>query len=98
MAESTMQYLVSLTDEVAEMILKLQQEWHMSRDAVIEQAIHYFYQSNQKPEPKRPQKETLPLRDVASSIAMALLQRTLDEGGTIKIPSLGITIGPKDAE
>lgn len=37
-----------------------------------------------------------PVQRVVSSLAMAILQRSLDEGKSISIPSLGIVIEPKE--
>lgn len=50
----------------------------------------YALRATPAPQPDAPH----PAEQAASSLAVAILQRTLDEGKSIHIPSLGITIEP----
>lgn len=88
----TMQYLVSLTDETAEKLLWLEKESGKTRDAVITDAIEYWFDSN------HPLEEEKTVERKISSISMSILQQTLDEGREICIPSLGITIKSLEKE
>lgn len=99
---SKMQYLVSLPDKVIERVIELERLWGVGRDEVIISAIEYTYQSNHplsdlQMDKYRDRKHN-PTEAAASSLTMTLLQQTLDEGRTIRIPSLGITIGPREEE
>lgn len=47
------------------------------------------------PEKDKPKTLAEAVQATASGLALAFLQRTLDEGGTIEIPSLGIVIDNK---
>lgn len=49
------------------------------------------------PEKDKPKTLAEAVQATASGIALAFLQRTLDEGGTIEIPSLGIVIDKNGA-
>lgn len=53
MTESTMQYLVSLSDSTMEKIIDLQDKWGWSRDRTIEQAINFLSNANVRPMEER---------------------------------------------
>lgn len=111
---SKMQYLISLPDETAEKLIELEKLWGRGRDAVVAQAIEFAYvsdssvlQTRQELDAKKEysnatRKLSLILEKASQSeirtFAMNLLQQSLDEGRTIKIPSLGITIKEEDDE
>lgn len=91
MSESTMQYLVSLSDETVEKIIKLEKKLMLDMSKVIDMAIHYTYQSHHQPEENSATK-------FASSLAISILKQTLEDGKSIYIPSLDITISPGEEE
>lgn len=56
MTESTMQYLVSLSDRTVENLLRLQAKWGWNRDQAITEAINYMSNSDIRPEQERRKK------------------------------------------
>jgi hypothetical protein len=46
MVESTMQYLVSLSDRTIEQLIHLEKQEQTGRDHIIAKAINYYYHSN----------------------------------------------------
>jgi hypothetical protein len=64
----------------------------------IEHVNHLFYEKLLAEQPDHPWRKFAP-ESVSSAIAAMYIQRHLDAGGSIEIPSLGITLGgskPRD--